>query len=157
MEAKSVLIIIAALGLSSHAAAFEVKGYTPGMDIAAADLNGCEKVENADSGIPGFSCDTSLGGDPATLRIGVFEDKVVALIFHVPNARMKPTLDALSEKYGRPSQNNRYIEDYNWRRGDLVMGIKEQQIRRGYSLLVMSTSLFKKAQAAAAAKAKKEI
>jgi hypothetical protein len=128
---KRAMLAIAALGLSWHAAAFEVKGYTPGMEIDKVDLAGCEPVQNADSGVPGYMCNTTLGGNAAELRIAVFERKVIALVFLVPNARMKPTLDALSEKYGTPNRINRYSEDYYWHRGDLAMSIQQERVRAG--------------------------
>jgi hypothetical protein len=139
----------------SPATAFEVKGYTPGMEISKVDLTGCTKIDNADSGVPGFRCDTTLGGDKAQLRLTVFEGKVVGVIFIVREGRMTPTLDALSQKYGRPSKRNRYSEEYDWTSGDIWMTISEEG--RGYSVLVVDHALSKRERAAAANKAKKDI
>jgi hypothetical protein len=154
---KQLAFAIAAVGLAGPAAAFEVKGYTPGMEISKVDLAACEKIANADSGVPGFRCDTTLGGDKAELRLLVFEGTVVGMVFKVPDGRMTPTLDALSQKYGRPVQPNRNLEEYNWRKGELEMTIKDNRVTRSYQLLLVDFELFRKAQAANADKAKKDI
>src|ERR1035437_7489199 len=120
-----------------HAAegdAFEIKGYSPGADIASIDTSACRSAPSVDSGVPGFVCNTTLAGEKAELRLGVFEGKVIAVIFRVENALMRPTLDALSQKYGRPAQRNQFIEDYNWSRGNLSMSIQETRLTRGYQL-----------------------
>jgi hypothetical protein len=157
---KRIVLVAVALGFSSTAAAFDVKGYAPGMDAANLDLTACEKVSNADSGVPGFRCDRTLGGDSAELRIGVFDDKVVLLTFIVRNGRMTATRDALIEKFGAPVQPNRYIETYQWSGGGQVMAIKENRQNRpdqGYTVLLYDRMLFDKAKAAAGSKAKKDI
>lgn len=107
--------------------------------------------------MPGYACDTTVGGDPASVRVLVFEGKVVGVIFTTKNAHMKPILDALSEKYGRPTQSNRYIENYNWRNGRLTMSLKEKKLDRGYDILLIDFDLFAAAQKSAKDKAKSDI
>lgn len=137
--------------------AFEVKGYAPGADIATVDTSACRSVPSVDSGVPGFVCDTTLAGEKAELRLAVFEGKVVAVIFKVEKAMMAPTLEALSQKYGRPAKRNPYIEDYSWLKGDTTMSVEERRLTRGYQLLILNHALFSRASAAAAEKAKKDL
>jgi hypothetical protein len=144
-------------GAEGAASAFEIKGYAPGMDIAAIDTSACRSDANVDSGVPGFRCDTTLAGDKAELRLAVFEAKVIAVIFRVENALMAPTLDALSQKYGRPAKSNQFIEDYHWSKGDVTMGIAERRVTSGYQVMIVDLALFHRASAAAAEKAKKDL
>ncbi len=136
---------------------FEIKGLAPGVDISAIDTSACRAVKDADSGVPGLSCDTTLAGEKAELRLPVHEKKVVALIFRVDNALMTPTLDALTQKYGRPVQPNRYIEAFNWTRGDISMAISKRRVENGYTLVLVDLALFRIARAASADKAKKDL
>ena len=142
---------------SASAQTFEIKGYSVGVPISTIDTKGCKSQSNVDSGLPGYICNTTVAGDPAILRITVFEEKIVALLYRVDNAMMGPALDVLSQKYGRPSQRNRYIEDYNWSRGRHFMSIEQNRVNNGYSLILMDFELFEKAKAAAASKAKKDL
>jgi len=137
--------------------AFEIKGYSPGADVSTVDTSLCRGGENIDSGIPGFTCDTTLAGEKAELRLAVFDGKLVAIIFRVAGTLMTPTLDALSQKYGTPTKPNRFIEDYSWSRGNEIMSIKESRLTNGYQVLLMDFALFRRARDAAAAKAKKDI
>lgn len=126
--------------------AFEVKGITPGMPIASVNTESCKKIPNADSGVPGFQCQTSLGGSPGTVNIGVMDDVVVLAVFNIPAAMMTPTRDALAEKYGPPRKPNRYIESYSWDRDQLSMTIKTNRLAGGFDVLLVDWTLFNRAQ-----------
>ncbi len=156
MRQRAILIVVLAL-LSTYAWSFEVKGYTTGEDLAQIDLKGCEAKDDVDSGVPGYVCMTTLGGEQAVLRIAVFENKVVAVLFSVKNALMTPILDALKEKYGSPYQSNRFIERYTWSKGRVSMSIDQNRVSRGYSLSIVDHGLFAKASAANKEKAKKDL
>lgn len=132
----------AALAFCGSATAFEIKGISPGDSIETVDLAACRAVENADSGIPGYRCDTTFGGAKAIMTLVVAEKKIVAIKMAVEGQVMGPIRDALAEKYGQPSKRNRYIEDYDWNSGEKHLSIKESRIARGYSVLSVDFSLF---------------
>jgi hypothetical protein len=162
MKRALAIAALFTLAMPLHAAegdtfGFEVKGYSAGADISTIDTSACRSSPSVDSGVPGFVCDTTLAGEKAELRLAVFDGKIVAVIFRVESARMTPTLEALSEKYGRPGKQNRYIEDYNWSKGEVSMSIQESRLTHGYRLLIADLALFRRASAAAAAKAKKDL
>lgn len=137
--------------------AFDIKGYTVGVEISSVDKAGCRSSANVDSGMPGFVCDTTLAGEKAELKLAVFEGKVAAIVASVKNASMTPVLDALSEKFGRPSQMNRYIEDYHWRNGEQFMFLNKKRLDNGYDVMILDNALLEKQKASRAAKAKKDI
>ena len=137
--------------------AFELKGISPGMPANELDLAGCVQVENADSGIPGFHCDSTIGGDKAALKIVVFDARVVGAIFNVEVGHMGPVKDALSQKFGTPDRPNRYMEKYLWSRGSLSMRIAERGRNRGYSVTVLDFILYQTAAQANAKKAGKDL
>lgn len=152
-------VLVAALLaiFSSYVFSFEVKGYKLGMDASGLDVKDCSPVKDADSGVPGFRCQTTLGGENAELRLLVFDDRLVGFIFRLKNAHMQPVFDALTEKYGRPAQPNRYMQDYTWSTGGQLLSIKERRIDRGYSVLGLDQPLFENARKANAQKAKSDI
>jgi hypothetical protein len=147
----------AVFGSINAVEAFELKGYKPGMKLADIDLNGCQQLANADSGVPGYRCNTTLGGEEAVVRLAIFEEQLVAAIFTVEAGQFGAMLDALSEKYGRPSKRNRFIEDYDWHQGQEYLGIKQNTIKRGYRVLMLNFSLYDRAKAAQKEKAKKDM
>ncbi|MBX3665743.1 MAG: hypothetical protein KF834_08645 [Burkholderiales bacterium] len=100
MLTRYFVIISWCLFFAGAVHAFEVKGYTPGMDVSMLDLKSCRAIPDADSGIPGYACDTTVGGDPAVARLLVFGGKLIGAVFNLKNAHMRPVLDALTEKYG---------------------------------------------------------
>jgi hypothetical protein len=147
---------LSALVCASYANAFEVQGYSPGMSIPPRIERECAKVRNVDSGIPGYRCSSILGGEAAILKIAVFEDKVVAVIFIVQNGHMSPMLKAFREKYGPPTQRYRHNKDYHWSEGPRFLFIKQLHMgaRRGgyrvwgYSVLLVDSDLFGQASKA---------
>lgn len=157
MTIRSALFLIAALIFSLPSLAFELKGFQTGVEVSTLDLKACAEVKNADSGLPGYSCKTTLGGDAADARVAVFGGKVVAVVFRIESGRLGPVRDALAEKYGRPSQSNRYIEDYDWSEGNQILGIKEQRVTKGYTVILMDRTLYAAAQKAAKEKAKGDL
>jgi hypothetical protein len=152
-------LVAISLGLFAAAAdAFEIKGYTPGMSLTSAIIKDCEAIPNADSGIPGYSCLTTLGGDQAVLRLAVFDEQLVAAVWHVESGNFRAMLDALSEKYGNPRQSNRYIEDYSWREGRQSLSIKQNSVeRKKYAVLLADFNLYDRAKASQKEKAKKDL
>ena len=147
------------LGLFAAAAdAFEIKGYTPGMSLTSAIIKDCEAIPDADSGVPGYRCQTTLGGDQAVLRLVVFDEQLVAAIWTVENGNFRAMLDALSEKFGHPRQSNRYIEAYNWHEGRQSLTIKQNSVeRKRYSVLLVDFNLYDRAKAPQKEKAKKDL
>jgi hypothetical protein len=139
------------------ASAFDIKGFKSGMNVADIDTQKCEKVPNADSGIPGYACNTTLGGDQALARLAVFDEKLVAAVFTVNNGQFRPMLDALSEKFGRPSQPNRFLEEYQWAQGREILSLKQNLTKTGYRVLIMDLSLYNQAKDVQKEKAKKDL
>lgn len=134
---KIINFLLFALVFCGHASAFELKGINLGDDISSTDLKQCKPVPDADSGIPGYRCDTTFGGTPAVMMLIVTEQKIAAIKIIVEGQIMSPIRDALQEKYGSPSKPNRYIEDYNWSRGEKFLSIKESRMTRGYAVLAI--------------------
>lgn len=141
----------------ANGADFEIKGIAPGMQVPAELGQQCTAVANADSGIPGLSCQTTLGGSTAQMRVIVHEKQIVGVVVVVSGAMMGPVLDALSEKYGRPIQHNRYMREYQWSAGGRLLGIKEDSIERGYSVILYDKALYQAARDALKNKARGDI
>lgn len=157
MKIPTLMAALALTGTTSAQPAFDLKGYTTGGDFAAIDTKSCRKTPDVDSGVPGVICESTFGGEKAELRIGHHEGKVVVVIFEVKNAGMRPTLDALTSKYGRPTKPNQFLDDYLWRSGDLMLFLDSKRVSNGYSAMLIDMALFKRATEAQADKAKKDI
>lgn len=149
--AATVLLLVAA-GVS----AFDLKGVTPGDPASSVDLKDCRKTADADSGIPGYRCDTTLGGYPARLSIAVVDERVTGLIYRVDEGSMTPLREAFEEKFGRARKPNRYIERYIWGKGELSMTMEETRGGRGFFVLSMHNGLAKVHSDREKAKAKKD-
>jgi hypothetical protein len=113
----------------------------------------CVKMRNVDSGVPGYRCNSSLGGEPAVLKIAVFQEKVAGVIFILENGHIGPMLQSFKERYGSPKQPNRHNADYHWSKGDMWLFIKQLHIggRRGgysdwgYTVVLVDSNLFNQA------------
>ena len=143
--------------LAPNAGAFEIKGISPGMDVSALDLKACQSVADVDSGMPGYSCNSTLGGEPSVMRIAVYQSKVVAVLVAVDNGHMSPTKAALAERYGEPSQPNQFMQKFQWANGNTLFQIEEKGLGRGYSITLIDFALFKMAQADAKERVKKDL
>lgn len=153
-----IIVLVGFLAAFGHAAqAFEVKGVRPGMDMPRALNKQCEKRGDVDSGVPGYVCKTTLGGYPATLSYGVYEQRVAFVIFKVRRGQMLPVLDALSERYGKPVKDNPYIEEYDWSDAEEIMTIRQTIGGQGFSLAMMNRKLFQAARQASKAAAGKDL
>lgn len=140
-----------ALAVSFQSPAFDLKGHSPGQDVKSVDLKSCKPIPDVDSGVAGYTCISTFGGDAAELRIGVFENQLVFIFYDVEGGQAQPIVDALSEKYGRAERVNRY--NHEWLRGTATLSIVEN--RNGYVLRLWDRVLFEKASAASTRKAKK--
>jgi hypothetical protein len=154
---RTLVIAAALVSFTSSATAIEIKGMSPGMDMSALDLTACQTVADVDSGMPGYSCNSTLGGEPARMRIAVYKNKVVAVMFAVENGQMGPTKAALTEKYGEPSQPNQFMQKFQWVNGSTFLQIEGKLLGRGYSITLLDFALFKLAQADAKEKVKKDL
>lgn len=136
------IVICAAILVALPTFAFDVKGISPGADIVSIDRKGCRPVANADSGLPGYECDTTYAGERATMRLIVPDKRVIAVVVRVENGDFLPTLKALEEKYGSAHQPNRFIESYVWRSGPSYLQIEQSRSGQGYSVTTMDFDLY---------------
>jgi hypothetical protein len=132
----------ALFALGAHAAPYEIKGIAPGTDVSTVDLKACTAVKNADSGVPGYRCNTTYGGAPAVMTVVVANQKVIAVKVLVEGQVMTPVRDALQEKYGPARQPNRYIESYQWQSGPDYLEIEERRVGGGYSAISINFDLY---------------
>ena len=152
------LILTMVLGSVVGAGAFELKGYKPGTPIAEIDTKGCEPVADAGSGMTGFRCTTTLGGDPAMVQLTVFEERLAGAVFTVEHGRYRPMLDALTEAYGPPTQSNRYIEEYHWSTPRQSLSIAQNAITKDkYQVVIVDHLLYDRVKAIQKDKAKKDM
>jgi len=136
------LPFFSALVFSGSAAAFELKGISPGAGIDTVDRTACRALKNADSDMPGYSCATTFGGAPAVMELSVADQKIVSIQVSVERQVMGSVLNALEEKYGKSSKPNRYIEDYRWKSGAKRLSIEEDRISSGYIVFAADMSLY---------------
>jgi hypothetical protein len=153
---RNVAVLCAAVCVA-HAYAFEIKGITPGDDVSSLNLKACRSVPNADSGVPGYICETTFAGAPAKMTVLVADKKVIGTIVRVEHEVMQPTLQALEEKYGRPVQPNQFMQKYIWSSGTDYMDIEESAIGGGYSVSNFSTEMFEAFTKKKAQKAKSDL
>lgn len=139
---KTIVICAAIMLVASPVAAFDVKGISPGADIGSVDRTGCRPVANADSGLPGYECDTTYAGERATMRLVVPDKRVIAIVVHVENGDFLSTLKALEEKFGSARQPNRFMESYVWRSGPSHLQIEQSGTGHGYTVTTMDFDLF---------------
>jgi hypothetical protein len=151
-----LLVGLSSLVCGSHAGAFEVQGYSPGMPVPPHVERECVKVKNVDSGVPGYRCNSTLAGEPAVLKIAVFQDKVAGVIFILENGHIGPMLQILKQRYGSPEQPNRHNADYRWSKGSMFLFIKQLHIGGsrggfrdwGYTVVLADSDLFNQASKA---------
>jgi hypothetical protein len=139
----STTLFCMALFLTNTATAFELKGIASGANLDTVDLKACRAVPDADSGIPGYRCDSTFGGAPANMSLVVADEKIVGVKIIVEGELMLPILEALQEKYGSPRKANRFIEDYTWTAGEKFLSLKESRIGRGYTVLTADLALYR--------------
>lgn len=143
--------------LVSSAYGFEIKGISPGDDASSISLKGCRQVANADSGVPGYTCDTTFAGSPAKMTILVAENKVIGILITVDHEVMQPTLQALEEKYGHAARPNQFMQRYVWSSGRDYMTIEERRAGAGYSVSNVNLELFEAFTKQKAQKAKGDL
>ena len=152
-----LLLGLSTLVCASYVSAFDVQGYSPGMPIPPQVERECIKVSNVDSGVPGYRCNSTLGGEPAVLKIAVFQGKVAGVIFILESQHMGSMLKMFREKYGSPTQPNPHNPDYHWSKGQMFLFIKQLHTptgRRGgyrvwgYTVVLVDSDLFDKASKA---------
>jgi hypothetical protein len=147
----------ALFALSAHAGAYEIKGIAPGADVSTLDLRACSAVKNADSGIPGYRCNTTYGGAPAVMTVVAANKKVIAVKVLVEGQVMAPVRDALQDKYGPARQPNEYIQSYQWQSGPDYLQIEERSVGGGYSVISLNFDLFHAVSDAQKSKAKTDL
>jgi hypothetical protein len=151
------LAILCTAACVAQAYAFEVKGITPGDDLSSVNLKACRPTADADSGVPGYVCDTTFGGAPAKMNLLVAEKKVIGAVIKVEHEVMQPTLKALEEKYGRAARPNQFMERYVWSSGRDYLSIEESALGGGYTVSNVNFALFEAFTNQKAQKAKSDL
>lgn len=153
----ALVILIGDTTPSLAADRFDIKGYSAGVAVSSLDLKPCHAEKHVDSGMGGYICDTTIAGEPAKLKLAVFDGVVAAVIANVDKGMMTPIVDALTQKFGPPSKPNRYIEEYTWRRSQQWMIAETNRVSGGYKIMIIDSDQLAKSKASLANKAKGDI